>query len=444
MHPRQVLRTGNSGRSPKISLKTSGALFIVFPWLVTLYYFASLVGTKDAALKGAADPSYRERIETLSPALHCDDPHESRTNENRRDRFQRIRRDDPNIPYRHDGFAERERRVFRADSLRSSIRAPVNVRSPQQRTSRSFDAASQPTSRVWIIMADNRAPSIHDHITNATYPILSAVVNLLYARRHGYNFTYFVYEWNHTAADLAHLHPPAPPAACYHYGTGLFRHGTWCKILACWHSLRSVGRLSWSPFAAYRNESANAIPWFVYLDSDVVVRDHDMSFAEWVSKSPPSISGPSIRDALISFANDRPYPTSNDANAGTFFFHPDAPGSIATAAFFRHWWEAPDGGKAMARFHEQDSLRSFYRTPEWTPKIGVLNNEIWMHRDLAGQWLRHFTDVHEPDRPAVFQRELGALGVTPDAFRGLIQDLIKGHVVSIDVLDAAKQILTSQ
>jgi hypothetical protein len=307
-------------------------------------------------------------------------------------------------------------------------------------------------SPVWIIMADSRVPSLHDRLNNASYPTLAAVANLLYARRHGYNFTLFIYSWNHTEAALARLQIPPPPTACYHYGTGLFRHAMWCKILACWHALRSVGRRPWAPQlwsghstpAGSRPAAAPAprtAQWLIFLDSDTFVLNRNMSFSEWASNAPPSISGPSVHDALVSFANDRPYPTGNEPNTGVFFFRPDAPGYNATADFFRFWWEAPDGGKAMERFHEQDSLRAFYRNKEWASKIAVLNNEVWMRYDRGnGQWLRHYTEQKEWHRPSVMRKNLAALGVTPSAFRRLVQDLIKNHVICVDVFDAAKQI----
>lgn len=98
---------------------------------------------------------------------------------------------------------------------------------------------------------------VDDRPVNASYIARTAVINYLYARRHGYDYRYARIE-----SDEAHLaeavNPPKNPSsntkACFHPILGVQRASPWCKILPSW-------------LAAHET----AYDYVLFMDSDVCV-----------------------------------------------------------------------------------------------------------------------------------------------------------------------------
>lgn len=285
-----------------------------------------------------------------------------------------------------------------------------------------------------IIMSDYRNLTACSNYSGAPYHCYSVAANYLYARRHGYAFTYYMSSWNSTSGAALHLDPPRRPNACFHRVTGGFRHASWCKLLPAW-----VVASSDPPSSPTGNSTPG---WVMYMDSDAVFRDAATGIHEYLAMNRTIELGTPVSNAsAVVFFRNLPgvKETFRMPNAGTFLIRPGA----SSAAFFSYWWAAgPDVGGNF----EQESLWQFYSHPQWTGFLSVIASEQFCGEDdIAGQWVRHYCRQRDAQKRSEKLRTLLLeSGIDEAEYLHTIDDVIQlGGVVDLDVLEVDAQIVAS-
>lgn len=119
-------------------------------------------------------------------------------------------------------------------------------------------SSEQATPLRLIIMSDSRqlfpGGAVPTDMNLATKWQLVAATNLLYARRHGYDFMYLQLEENGCDA---------------HLNVTIRRHPAWCKLLAVEHM----------------SQSLPANTFLMFLDSDAAYYNHTLSFEQFMAQA---------------------------------------------------------------------------------------------------------------------------------------------------------------
>lgn len=287
-----------------------------------------------------------------------------------------------------------------------------------------------------VFMADTH-PLVPD--IDAPYSSLAAVINWRYARRHGYDFTYYVLNASYapepgveTVEDRA--------VACRHPITGARRAPSWCKLLAAWREAsrptppvstdacpeEKTNRGACSPL---QQETDRALGLF--LDSDCIVSDQTLGIATFVdssSRQKLAARSPSKPAATVGVFTHHWTPEQLP-NAGVFWFRVGP----AAAAFFQAWWDSNDPSHDRAHPWEQPSLERLLSpgVGPYAQSVALSSDPTMFHSD--GQWIRHFTRLDSNSRLPRLHEKLAELGLnSADAFRSAVEEIIMGgHVVSL-------------
>lgn len=88
-----------------------------------------------------------------------------------------------------------------------------------------------------IVQVDDRP--LGSTLFNASYTTMSAAINYLYARRHGYDYRYThvvndEVDKAEASGEPSKIAPKGNMAACFHPILGVQRSTPWCKILVSW------------------------------------------------------------------------------------------------------------------------------------------------------------------------------------------------------------------
>lgn len=285
-------------------------------------------------------------------------------------------------------------------------------------------------------MSDSRNFSHCRRLYAAPSFCLAVVLNYLYAQRHGYEFTFYSFEWNATTAARQQVSPPESPAACFHSRSHKARHAAWCKVLVCW--MRASEQLIAAPPSTQRvsEHSAGLVsePWTIYVDTDAIFRDRSKGFLEYLAEADRNVRvGPPLNRAEVAFFTNRPW-DADRPNTVTFLFRRGLP----AAEFFRFWWaDAPVAGEAW----EQSSLWKWYPSERWTSTVSLVDSEQFCgSEDTPGQWIRHYCGVIDVEKEAArlawLEADLMAAGIDANAYAVAAREVSLRHHVSLDVLAA--------
>ena len=270
-----------------------------------------------------------------------------------------------------------------------------------------------------VFMADTH-PLVSDH-EYAPYSSLAAVINWHYARRHGYDFTYYLLNASYASAPGVGPAAEERAVACRHPITGAQRAPSWCKLLAAW---REASRSSPQQRGADRALG-------LFLDSDCIVSDKTLSIAAFVdspSRDKLAARSPSKPAAAVGVFTHHWTPEQLP-NAGVFWFRMGP----AAAAFFRAWWDSDDPGHDRVHPWEQPSLERLLSpgVGPFAQSVALSSDPTMFHSD--GQWIRHFTRLDSASRVPRLHEKLAKLGLnSADAFRSAVEEItLGGHVVSL-------------
>jgi hypothetical protein len=248
---------------------------------------------------------------------------------------------------------------------------------------------------VLVIMSDNRKLDQYGYWSNCAY------INKIYCDKHGYHFKYVNPYYKVNTHDLN---------SCINVNTGEMRHSSWAKVLAILHNL------------------TQEYTYLVFIDSDCVFKNMEISIEEMINKYPLS---------EFIFASNSPW---HDylPSAGFFICR----NTEKSRQFLHQWYttQMPDCNSIEwknviatqeyplwnpGRFWEQDILWFLIVNHALTVKIAVMDEVSYLEKE--NQWLRHVCSVHSINERLSY-------------FSNMMNDLImKGHPSYQTIMDSVQQ-----
>ncbi|WOO83916.1 uncharacterized protein LOC62_05G007434 [Vanrija pseudolonga] len=223
-----------------------------------------------------------------------------------------------------------------------------------------------------VVMADSRAPHVPNEGEDVPYWTITALLNYQYAREHGADFVYIVYQPDH---------PPTSSNSpvCTHPRLGA-RAASWCKLPAVWEVLRT-------------RSSQNVM----FLDTDAIFRSTTVAPSRHLDHLTPF--------RPIGFVSNQPW--NDGVCAGYFFVRREA------ASFLKAWWDQEVPRKNLHRLWEQEALDKLLATsvphhnqslanPPYADQIVKLASERQFKVEDPQQLILHITS-EEANRYALIR-----------------------------------------
>ncbi|KAJ1440283.1 hypothetical protein B484DRAFT_415567, partial [Ochromonadaceae sp. CCMP2298] len=302
-------------------------------------------------------------------------------------------------------------------------------------------------AKCLIVSIDNRPLS--DSLYDNSYPAMTAVLNLAYAKHHGYDFLYVQNTIESLEAQTRARFPDAdivPPtdnakdaATAFHVGLKQFRAASWAKLPALWHVTTTVG-------AQYE--------YIWYIDSDAAVsplQRHlsiEANIQRWEEHGMVIRGNKQVSQSQFVFFHNHPWRDDMPC-AGSFIYRPGA------ESVLREWWDYDMPIKNFKHFHEQDALwhmieaegdkgwREQHKQAPFqlnTSTYSVLSERqfpsAWQRYE--GLWLTHIASYNYLLRMPVLYHFLKVLGLdAPHRFAAQVREILSSHVMQVSLLDVA-------
>lgn len=238
---------------------------------------------------------------------------------------------------------------------------------------------------VVIVMTDTRP--VGRSLVNASLNTLTAVLNFLYAKRHGYTFIYY-----------------RMTAQCVHPIQNQRRVGAWCKPLGMWET------------AIAPEHTGKRI---LLLDGDCVVLGQYRSFDDWVSVNLTAHKrfGVSPVAADIVLLNDHfadPYCRSGFGNGGFIITKTGPTGE----RLMRRWWDVYDERNSWS--FEQNALGALLREGD-----GAMTTVCVPHNEFMAAGPSSFVYHSVQKKQTKHRVAVEAAGIrTDDDFSRVVDDMI--------------------
>lgn len=214
-----------------------------------------------------------------------------------------------------------------------------------------------------IFMSDNRIPSTS--LDGSDYNTLTAIINLAYAKRHGYDFRYYVPKLG-SEYTLYNNHSVS----------GELRHVSWTKLLTTIKIL----------------EAQPDYDGMVYIDSDCIVSKQSLTIDQYLSGVRNTDGRFLDKTKLLYFLNDIPY-SSTLPCAGFYIIKNDK----RLIKLFKDWYACEHNVKTS---YEQKSLRDDILDVN-LDKIEIINDVMFLKK--PAQFLRHVGSDEKHNRMSVFK-----------------------------------------
>jgi hypothetical protein len=251
---------------------------------------------------------------------------------------------------------------------------------------------------VLVIMSDNRKLDQYGYWSHCAY------INKIYCDKHGYHFKYVNPYYTVNTHDLN---------SCIDVNTGEMRHSSWAKLLVILHHFTQEYR------------------YLVFIDSDCVFKNMEISIEEMVNKYP-----------LSDFIFASSFPWYRDMPCAGFFIC----SNTEKSRLFLHQWyttqmsdyNSREWQNVLAmtkkyfnydwnpgRHWEQDMLWILIVNEALTVKITVMDDVSFVEQE--NQWLRHVCSVCSNDERSSY-------------FSNMVNDLImKGRPSYQTIIDSVQQ-----
>lgn len=311
-----------------------------------------------------------------------------------------------------------------------------------------FSIQSGAKKSCLLVNIDNRelSKNVHDN----SYAPKTAVLNLDYAKRHGYDFLYVQNVVTDLESETRAKFPNAdiiPPtdnakdaATAFHVGLKQFRAASWAKLPALWHVTTTVGM---------------DYEYIWYIDSDAAISPlhGDKSIEEqlkyWEAQG-SFIKGRSdlTKSAFVFFHN---HPWRDDMPcAGSFIYRPKLAEPI-----LREWWDFDLPSKNFKHFHEQDALWHMIESehdqnwiaqhPDLKFKMNTGAYTILREQQFPSAWKRyedlwlcHIASYNYVMRNPILFQFLRVLNLDiQHNFEAQIAEITSKHTMKIKLLDVA-------
>eukprot|EP00038_Savillea_parva_P013926 m.213357 g.213357 ORF g.213357 m.213357 type:complete len:340 (-) comp26535_c0_seq1:225-1244(-) len=303
-----------------------------------------------------------------------------------------------------------------------------------------------------LVMVDSRP--LEPDLARADTNTLAAVLNYLYAQRHGYGFRYYHLALRDSVAQpRAHnLDTDAKAQHCQHAHFGWKRAAPWCKLLGLYDAAsmtptptvtQTTAMTPSSPGGASDTSgaAASSLPgvtaattlWahkFLYLDSDAAVVNQSASIDDALASVTITPETARTHGVILSGSN---YPwVTHKGTSGTLLITP----STVSRYILLHWWNSRDyNHMAFRHTFEQVAWEALW---EWDHKQlgkqGLLGVVDWKAFRAAPSgpppFLRHIGSDDGKQRRPFFMAQLKRHGVTnTSAFTQLVDDMLRRVVV---------------
>jgi hypothetical protein len=199
-------------------------------------------------------------------------------------------------------------------------------------------------------MSDNR--ELSNSLENSNYNSLVASINYSYSKKMNYDFLYV----------RPGLDGKYPTNNCFSPKNEL-RHSSWSKLLT---SIKIIDE-----YPQY--------DYVVYIDSDCIFNDFNLSIFNYLSKS-KVVNGVPVENSNIIFLNDKPWSEVLPC-AGFYIFK----NNNESKKIFQEWFETDDPKNNLNHNWEQNSL--YINLNKFIDRISVIDD--WMFREYPNQFLRH-------------------------------------------------------
>lgn len=211
-------------------------------------------------------------------------------------------------------------------------------------------------------MSDSRQPDVIAPRDSA--PSLAAAINAAYAKRHGYNFSYYRYGSTEKTADSrdSGVHGGAKADICSRNSarSGSQRRTAWCKLLVLWSALQEEETLVACPSDvvlffdsdAYIAPNAIEVPFETWFRNVSVLRPSQLTASTFDKPLPKGSlqswvlpSGWTNPAASIFFAANAPW-SPQGPTSGTFAIVGvgSAVGRATVSALLATWWDLSEQG----------------------------------------------------------------------------------------------------
>jgi len=234
-------------------------------------------------------------------------------------------------------------------------------------------------------MSDNRKLS-NSEVENASFWSLTAYINKVYCKKHGYDFKYVTpfYKDPQTGNGLYNCMSPE----------GNLRHASWSKLLSVLHFMQNCTH-----------------DFIVYIDTDCVFKN--------IARTLNSIV-PSDKDADFFFFNDKPW--SNELPCAGFFV---SRVNERAKELLTRWYNVGIPKHDTVHPWEQNAL---YRIWPSMKSRSVLIDE-WMFREDPNQFLRHIGSHESHLRVPYFRKLVQTLEGVHEKYQNILSEI---ETVSID------------
>ena len=328
--------------------------------------------------------------------------------------------------------------------------------------------------KTLILMADTRHP-VHTDIYSAPFYSHASVINLSYARQHGYDFSYYLIDpgasvreqggaASHDVSSTAQGGIRARAAfecdvcvmralqlvspllkrsqlerqtrATYRYtmmrdavllrGTtdteSRSRHtGAWCR-----HVKWGARAPAWGKLLALRHGLETNYERIVYIDSDAIFAATRTSLEAFLETSRGGPTQP--QSPPLTVLSNFPW-TYIDANSGFMIWH----NSERARALLQAWWNVDAGSYNLSHDWEQHGLNvhllqegadGYRQQIEILPEVSLLEQK--------GQFVRHVTSPHAWERGPRMRLGLRQANITAERYALLMDELAHRHLVRLD------------
>lgn len=288
--------------------------------------------------------------------------------------------------------------------------------------------------RGLVFTLDNRLPRANGE----DYVSRMAVINYLYAKKHGYDFTFYVPFLNW--ASVTKEHPstkdvdrlksgqPKNIPCCWHSGLRQLRSAPWAKILATWDALHFI----------INTHKSSEETTLLYIDSDAYVKNHSLSLEEFVeTRAPPKVIWGSLPKQTHSlfFLNNEPWHKMRPCS-GIFVMR----AGLTLRRFIKAWWDYDLPSSNFKDWYEQDALWDLQDLNDSSQSFAVVDESGFM--PYPSNWIRHIPHGNpnpsfRNDNPLRFLQN--QLGVNGSSFAALTEEILTKHVkyLSTFEIDAA-------
>lgn len=209
-------------------------------------------------------------------------------------------------------------------------------------------------------MSDNR--KLETSYETAGYYSVTAAVNYEYCKKNGYDFIYY----------RPYMDDPEKIVLnnCMDYNNNTPRHASWSKILCTIDAIK------------------RGYDYVMYVDSDCIVKDFDMSIEEMVEK---------YADKDLLFSNNAPWWPDRPC-AGVFIFK----SSDYTMQFLKDWYNVNITYFNINHAWEQMAAYSIYKNYD---KLALFDNKL-MFEEKSNQQFRHICCMENHNRIPYFKKFL--------------------------------------